>query len=167
MWRQVNANVALSERAKEARRQAISNEQIYGIDFAKSPNLAKIARLNMYLHGDGGSRIYNVDGLDLEIGQEATDTPEETTEKDELRDMLMAGTVDAVLTNPPFSKRYDRTKGSDARVLRQYEVAAGKGNLLAKLMFFEMYLTYLKPGGRLVSVIDDGFLNAGSYRWFR
>ena len=34
-------------------------------------------------------------------------------------------------------------------------------------MFFEMYHHYLKPGGRLVSVIDDGFLNGRSYRWFR
>ena len=167
MWRQVNANESLSNQAKKERRHAISNDQIYGIDFAKSPNLAKIARLNMYLHGDGGSRIYNVDGLDLDIGHDTTDIPEETTEKDELRDLKMAGRVDAVLTNPPFSKRYEKEKLGDARVLSQYEVAVGKRNLLAKLMFFEMYFRYLKPRGRLVSVIDDGFLNASSYRWFR
>ena len=39
--------------------------------------------------------------------------------------------------------------------------------MLAKLMFFEMYHHYLRPGGRLVSVIDDGFLSGGNYRWFR
>ena len=30
-----------------------------------------------------------------------------------------------------------------------------------------MYHHYLRPGGRLVSVIDDGFLSGGNYRWFR
>ena len=167
MWRKVNANASLSGRAKKKQRKAIADDHIYGIDFAKSPNLAKIARLNMFLHGDGGSRIFNVDGLDRNVGVEATDNPEETTEKDELRERGLAGKFDVVLTNPPFSKKYERSKKGDARVLDQYMVAAGKDSLLAKLMFFELYHHYLKPGGRLVSVIDDGFLNGKGYKWFR
>ncbi len=167
MWRKVNANASLSSRAKEARKRQIAEDHIYGIDFAKSPNLAKIARLNMYLHGDGGSRIFNVDGLDLKVQVDATDNPEETTEKDELRDLGLAEKFDVVLTNPPFSKKYERSKEGDAWVLDQYTIAAGKDRLLAKLMFFEMYHHYLKPGGRLVSVIDDGFLNGKKYKWFR
>ena len=167
MWRGVNANASLSDRAKARQRQDIARDQIYGIDFAKSPNLAKIARLNMYLHGDGGSRIFNVDGLDLEVTDDPTDTPEELTEKDELRQFRLAGRFDVVLTNPPFSKKYDRSKAGDAHVLDQYMVSTGKESLLAKLMFFEMYHRCLKPGGRLVSVIDDGFLNGSRYQWFR
>ena len=167
MWRQVNANSSLSGQAKKIKRKAISDDHIYGIDFAKSPNLAKIARLNMYLHGDGGSRIFNVDGLDLKVRVEATDTPEETTEKDELRELRLSEKFDVVLTNPPFSKKYERSKEGDAWVLDQYTVSAGKDSLSAKLMFFEMYHHYLKPGGRLVSVIDDGFLTANRYSWFR
>ena len=53
-----------------------------------------------------------------------------------------------VLTNPPFSKKYERSKAGDALVLDQYTVASGKASVLAKLMFFEMYHHYLKPGGR-------------------
>ena len=34
-------------------------------------------------------------------------------------------------------------------------------------MFFEMYHHYLKPGGRMLSVIDDGFLTGPSHQWFR
>ena len=167
MWSRVNANASLSARAKQARKKKIAEEQIYGIDFAKSPNLAKIARLNMYLHGDGGSRIFNVDGLDRKVRADTTDSPEETTEKDELRELGLAGKFDVVLTNPPFSKKYERSKEGDRWVLDQYTVAAGKDSLLAKLMFFEMYYDYLKPGGRLVSVIDDGFLNGNRHKWFR
>ena len=84
-----------------------------------------------------------------------------------MRDLGLRGTFDVVLTNPPFSKKYERSKLGDALVLDQYAVANGKASLLAKMMFFEMYHHYLKPGGRLVSVIDDGFLNGNSHKWFR
>ena len=167
MWGKVTANASLSGQAKATQKKAIADDHIYGIDFAKSPNLAKIARLNMYLHGDGGTRIFNVDGLDRKVRAEATDSPEESTEKDELRELGLAERFDVVLTNPPFSKKYERSKKGDAWVLDQYTVAAGKDSLRAKLMFFELYHHYLKPGGRLVSVIDDGFLNGEGYRWFR
>ncbi|MYF07675.1 MAG: N-6 DNA methylase [Rhodospirillaceae bacterium] len=167
MWAKVNRNDSLSASAKQNRKAAIADEQIYGIDFAKSPNLAKIARLNMYLHGDGGSRIFNIDGLDLNAAEDATDSPEEKVEKAQFRNLGLAGQFDVVLTNPPFSKKYERANEGDARILEQYVTASGKAGVFAKLMFFEMYHHYLKPGGRLISVIDDGFLSGGDYRQFR
>ena len=168
MWTKVNGNHSLPESAKDAERKHIADNQIYGSDFAKDPNLAKVARLNMYLHGDGGSRIFNVDALDLKYTSDiATDTPEETAEKEEMRDSHLAASFDVVLTNPPFSKKYERSNEGDALVLDQYAVGKGKSSLLAKLMFFEMYHHYLKTGGRLVSVIDDGFLSGKSHKWFR
>ena len=168
MWTKVNGNHSLSESAKDVQRKQIADNQIYGADIANDPNLAKIARLNMYLHGDGGSRIFNVEALDLQYSSDiATDSPEEAAEKEEMRSLELAGKFDAVLTNPPFSKKYERSKAGDAFVLDQYAVAKGKSGLLAKLMFFEMYHHYLKPGGRLVSVIDDGFLNGNGHKWFR
>ena len=167
MWSKVNRNASLSSDAKAARKKAIADDQIYGIDFAKSPNLAKIARLNMYLHGDGGSRIFNIDGLDLTAAADATDSPEEAAEKMQFRELGLAEQFDVVLTNPPFSKKYERSNKSDAPILDQYVTVGGRASVLAKLMFFEMYHHYLKPGGRLVSVIDDGFLSGGDYRRFR
>ena len=167
MWTKVNRNASLSSDAKAARKKAIADDQIYGIDFAKSPNLAKIARLNMYLHGDGGSRIFNIDALDMTAAADTTDSPEEAAEKMQFRDLGLAGQFDIVLTNPPFSKKYERSNKSDTPILDQYVTAGGRASVLAKLMFFEMYHHYLRPGGRLVSVIDDGFLSGGNYRWFR
>ena len=167
MWAKVNRNDSLSASAKRDRKKAIADEQIYGIDFAKSPNLAKIARLNMYLHGDGGSRIFNIDALDLEAAEDANDSTEERVEKAQFRSLDLPGKFDVVLTNPPFSKKYERAKEDDARILDQYVTAGGKAGVFAKLMFFEMYHHYLKPGGKLISVIDDGFLSGGGYRQFR
>jgi len=167
MWGKVNRNDSLSAAEKRRRRNAIADQQIYGIDFAKSPNLAKIARLNMYLHGDGGSRIFNIDGLDLKAVEDTTDSLEEQVEKTQFRELALAEKFDVVLTNPPFSKKYERANESDGRILEQYVTAARKPSAFAKMMFFEMYHHYLKPGGRLVSVIDDGFLSGGEYREFR
>ena len=167
MWAKVNRNASLSGAEKAEARRAISEDQIYGIDFAKSPNLAKVARLNMYLHGDGGSRIFNIDGLDLTAAADATDNPEEVAEKREFRNLGLSASFDAVLTNPPFSKKYERSKEGDALILNQYVTSAGRASALAKLLFFEMYHHYLKPGGRLVSIIDDGFLTGRNFRLFR
>ena len=108
MWGKVNRNESLSDEDKDDERRAIANERIFGIDFANDPNLAKIARLNMYLHGDGGSRIFNVDSLDLSISDEVGDTDEMAVEKQEMRGLDLPGLFDVVLTNPPFSKTYDR-----------------------------------------------------------
>ena len=167
MWSKVNNNPSLSTTEKARQRQHIADDQIYGVDFAKSPNLAKIARLNMYLHGDGGSRIFNIDALDLEIEDDVNDSPEEAAEKSEVRTLDLPETFDVVLTNPPFSKTYKNSNPEDARILEQYMVGSQKSNVAAKLMFFEMYYHRLKIGGRLVSVIDDGFLNSASFKWFR
>ena len=167
MWAKVNRNASLSGDAKAQERKVIANDQIYGIDFAKSPNLAKIARLNMYLHGDGGSRIFNIDGLDLTAVGDTTDNPEETAEKKQFRELALRGRFDVVLTNPPFSKKYGRSKDGEALILDQYMTATGRASVLAKLLFFEMYHYYLKPSGRLVSIIDDGFLTGRNFTWFR
>lgn len=167
MWGKVNRNESLSDEDKDRERKAIADERIYGIDFANDPNLAKIARLNMYLHGDGGSRIFNVDSLDLKISDESGDSDEMAVEKQEMRKLELPGSFDVVLTNPPFSKTYDRDQAGDEWVLDQYSIADSKQKVLAKLLFFEMYHCYLKPGGRLISVIDDGFLTGPSHKWFR
>ena len=126
MWAKVNRNQSLSDETKAVERKTIADERIYGIDFAKDPNLAKIARLNMYLHGDGGSRIFNVDSLDLSISDVSGDTSDEAVEKEELRSLNLAGSFDVVLTNPPFSKKYDRDQTGEEHVLKQYSTAHGK-----------------------------------------
>lgn len=179
MWTKVNNNPSLTEAQQETQRESIADNQIYGIDIGNSPNLARIARLNMYLHGDGGSRIYSVDALDLDMSDEDGDSPELRAERGDLRMLLGKSTTgknstsdekskfDVILTNPPFSKEYDRSKESDERILQQYTFAGSKQKVSAKLLFFEMYHHYLKVGGRLVSVIDDGFLSSRSHKGFR
>lgn len=46
-------------------KKKIQTESIYGIE--KNPSTSRIARINMYVHGDGGSKIYCADALDKTV----------------------------------------------------------------------------------------------------
>lgn len=104
MRNQVRHNTSLSSEEKVELLDTISNERIYGIDFGQRPPLARIARINMYLHGDGGSRIYAGDGLDKKLDVSLERDPETVQNIEELRERLQKPTLFHVaLTNPPFS----------------------------------------------------------------
>lgn len=173
MWDAIEKNHSLTEDQKDARRARIANEYIYGVDIGREPPLARIARLNMYLHGDGGSNIFQTDILDKTIQRGATDSVEIIGEKEKLRDLFLEqGFADVVLTNPPFAKQYERKTEREAMILNDYEIATNEGggkrpSLKSNLMFIERYHDLLKVGGRLVTVIDDGILSGRNYKWFR
>src|SRR5262249_12240645 len=80
-------------------------ERLWGIE--ANETIARIARINMYLHQDGGSRIYRADALDKGFVSELNVVGEAHRDFEELKRALSAGDVrfDCVLTNPPFAIR--------------------------------------------------------------
>lgn len=76
MWKQIDDNRSLSNLDREELRSKVATRSLYGIDVARDPALARIARINMYLHGDGGSSIYQVDALDKRVRPNSTDSVE-------------------------------------------------------------------------------------------
>ncbi len=170
MWARVDENPTLSATEKADLRRKVAEEAIFGIDIAQEPNLARLARMNMYLHGDGGSSIYEADFLDKKVSDPDQSSAEVRAEVKQLRDHLAArpgGFANIVVTNPPFAKVYERKTEREKVILEDYELAAGEEKLKSSLMFFERYHDVLKPGGRLVSVIDDGILSGSSFDEFR
>ncbi len=181
MWKKVDENVSLSNEKKRALRKQIANHHLYGVDIGRDPNLSRIARLNMYLHGDGGSSIFNIDALDKSLPDLAHDLPELVDEKAELRRIYeqTEGFFSVALTNPPFAKAYKAGAESDEnelntndRILKQYQLTTwpdgkSKKSLKSSLMFYERYYGLLQRGGRLISVIDDGLLSGSENVWFR
>lgn len=179
MWKKVDSNPALEEEEKAKLRKFIANHRIVGIDVGRKPPVARIARLNMFLHGDGGSGIFQVDALDKVLPEKDTDSPIMAAEKEEFRKLLLQtdakgrrGFADVVITNPPFAKTYERKVESEAAILDSYEIgktASGvdRPTVKSSLMFAERYYDMLKVGGTFVTVIDDGILNGDSYAWFR
>ncbi len=183
MWSKIDKNNSLSIEKKNELKQYIAYNNIFGSDIGRDPNLSRIARLNMYLHGDGGSCIFNIDALDKELPDHKTDKPELLAEKKQMRDIYAKkeGFFDVVITNPPFAKKYTIGKVKDqdqyeisnaARILSQYSLRTFDGGkvkseLRSNLMFMERYYDVLKKGGKLLTVIDDGILNGKDYYWFR
>jgi len=170
MWTKAG-RMNLSADEVTALKLEIANNHIVGVDVANAPKLARIARLNMYLHGDGGTRIYHLNALDKQQADERTDTPETAKEKVEIRKLLTAPCFDVALTNPPFAKAVDRSTEAGSALLDQYDIGrengAPRASVRSALLFMERYADILKPGGRLVTVIDDGILSGDDYQWFR
>jgi type I restriction enzyme M protein len=166
MWAKVAANRSLTTAEKNKTRDEIATQRIYGIDVAKEPALARIARINMYLHGDGGSRVYQLDALDKRVRAQATESNEVRDEKEEFKAIAERSGFDVALTNPPFAKEYARKTDVERQILDQYELAfqdSGRtrkpiSSLKSSMMFIERYHDLLRPGGRLVTVIDDSIL---------
>lgn len=171
MWAKIDARADLAEDRKLALKHSIANQAIVGVDVANAPILARIARLNMYLHGDGGTRIFHLNALDPALEDADTDSRETINEKAELRELFDGRLFDVVVTNPPFAKALDGTTPEERRLLNAYEIGrervAQDGSVRSVLLFIERYAQVLKPGGRMVTVIDDGILGGDKYGWFR
>jgi len=172
MRRQVWDNPSLSTAEQQRLLEEIANEAIFGIDAGRDPMLARIARINMYLHGDGGSRVYATDSLRHPPEASAADSAEVRNDTNELRNLMQNGLAfDAVLSNPPFSMDYSVTVPEEKEVLETYELATyggkGRSSLKSSVMFIERYWQLLKPGGRLITVIDDGVLGGKNFAGVR
>ena len=168
----------LSEREKLKIDKAIKDERLIGIDAGKDPPVARIARINMYLHGDGGSRIFSADALDKKVLIPSTASPELRGELKQLRAMFSGPNaihVDVALTNPPFSMKKEAKEADQKEILQEYEsafvVKSGqrkpRPSLKSNVMFLERYRDLIRPGGKLITLIDESVLNtptAADYR---
>ena len=174
MRNKIRENRSLSIPEKEGLINTIVNDCLYGVDYGQDPPLARIARINMYLHGDGGSRIYYADTLDKAVDSTTRRDPEVIQNMEELREQVDVNQFDVVLTNPPFSMVKELKNPSEQRVLQQYELARPskssaklRNSLRSSVMFLERYYDILKPGGRLITVLDDTLLSSASFKYVR
>jgi len=162
-----------SERANLEDR--IKTKSVYGIDAGSDPAMYKIARMNMYLHGDGGSNIYYADSLDKKIGRIGADSLEVDKQIEELQSLLTEQGMkfDLILSNPPFSLQYSRENHEQRKILDQYELSkdniGGKvlNKLISSVMFIERYKDLISETGKIVAVIDDSVLSGSSYKHVR
>lgn len=169
MWSKIDNNPTLSASDRISLRKKIANECLYGIDVGRDPNQARLARMNMYLHGDGGSLIFEADFLDKKL-LDGTGDIETATYTKQLRETLGSaseGFCDLALTNPPFAKKYETSNEIQKAILSEYAIAEGESSVKSSLLFFERYHDVLREGGRLISVIDDGLLSGRDYKLFR
>ncbi len=170
----VRNNHSLSTSEKDQLIDKICNDSLYGVDFGKNPPIARIARINMYLHGDGGSRIYYADALDKGMEVVKNEEVEIKRDQEELKKVIEEGPVfQCAVTNPPFSMTKELRNDTEARILRQYDLALISGtnkyrsSLRSNAMFLERYRDLLIDGGRLLTVIDDSLLAGDDFSFVR
>ena len=150
----------------------IVDYSITGIDAGSEPPIYRIARMNMYLHGDGGSNIYFADSLDKRIGQVGKSNLELEEEIFELRKILIECNkkFDVILSNPPFSMSYSNKHKEQEDILDQYKISTnGKKNssLLSSVMFLERYSELVSENGRILAIIDESILSGNKYQEIR
>lgn len=153
----------------------IRTSSIYGIDAGSDPPIYRIARMNMYLHGDGGCNIYFADSLDKSIGQIGKSNIEYDEEIKELRKLVLEDNkkFDIILSNPPFSLKYTRDNKDQKAILDQYELSVHTGKqkplntILSSVMFLERYKDLVAENGTIYAIIDDSVLSGDMYGYVR
>jgi type I restriction enzyme M protein len=177
MAEKIESNRKLTNKEKSALLDKIKSDCLWGIDAGKSPPIARIARINMFLHRDGGSRIYFADGLDKELMIENGIDDELKRDRQELRDSIVSEQkrFDVILTNPPFAMRYEKKKPHERRILEQYDLQyedwknkeKPRTSVKSAVMFLERYFDLLNQNGRLLTIMDESILNTTSNKIFR
>ena len=154
----------------KGRLRSLSFDCIYGTD--ANPRMARTAKMNMIMHGDGHGGVHHHDGLINVNG-------------------IWDGRFDVILTNPPFGARVDKDikiteadKFTDETKIKAYvkrygeeyltalrqvndhigeslldQFGVGKMSGLTEVLFIDRCLNLLKPGGRLGIVLPEGVLN--------
>lgn len=150
----------------------IKNNHIYGVEATEK--ISRIARLNMYLHGDGGSKIFQTDMLDKDFISEAGMAVETADGIKEFARIINEDSLkfDVVLSNPPFSMVYKSSDSVESRILKQYNIAKkdhGKTTSeKSNVLFLERYADLLKADtGELLTIIDDTVLNGTNSQKYR
>lgn len=161
-------NEELNINNSKGRLRTLSFDCIYGTD--ANPRMARTAKMNMIMHGDGHGGVHHHDGLINVNG-------------------IFHNRFDVILTNPPFGARVEQSlKITEAdrftdeaqitiykkrfgeaytEALKQVDDHIGEsllsqfkiGSGLTEVLFIERCLNLLKPGGRMGIVLPEGVLN--------
>lgn len=119
------------------------SSQLIGLEIDR--RMAWVAQMNLIMHGDGQGNVHHLsEGGSLAFS-------------DHLDALIRPGSLDLILTNPPFGSDF-----SDSKHLSRYQLGRGKPSRRRGILFVERCIGWLKPGGRLGIVIDDSVLNGAS-----
>lgn len=155
---------------KEKRIKKLATKCVFGVD--ANPRMARTAKMNMMMHGDGHSGVHHHDGF-LNVNG------------------IFENRFNVILTNPPFGSKVSKRlliaesdKFTDAAKIKEYtkeygdrykkamaqiEDNIGKSLLtlfaisrytnLTETLFLDRCLDLLVPGGRMGVVLPEGVLN--------
>jgi type I restriction-modification system DNA methylase subunit len=120
---------------KKTRQQKIRKERLIGSD--DDMNVAKLAKMNMYINKDGKTNIYDHDGLSL-YNIEINKNGEEKT-------ISYDNKIDVILTNPPLGDlSYQKINYDDEFKLKRMEIIPKRNLTKEQLDDYTKKFEYLK-----------------------
>lgn len=163
-----------------------AEKMIFGFDF--DPDLKKAARMNMVMAGDGHANISNINSLDYPYGPK-------TDELEKIKETIQRSIAnsndrnvpyetedarekfDLIFTNPPFgakvevdfeiSKRYELGHNWSKDPYGNFQMGNVSSSEAPEVLFIEQCYNFLKPGGRLATVLPDGILGNPNTEYVR
>lgn len=143
-----------------SRKKSFLENSLVGLDF--NPNLVRATKMNMVMNNDGSGGLFQANSLDK---------PARWSEG--LRARNLMGSVDVILTNPPFGSKIPI---DDPSILEQFDLGhhwdydeesdrwVKTTRTTARppeILFIERCVQFLKPGtGRAAMVLPDGILGS-------
>ncbi|WOC63436.1 N-6 DNA methylase (plasmid) [Paenarthrobacter sp. AT5] len=151
----------------EARKKKFLERNLIGMDF--NPSLVKASKMNMVMNNDGSGGLYQANSL-----------ASQALWSDELRARELFGTVDYIVTNPPFGSKIPI---DDPAILDRFDLGHHwtydeesdrwvKGTETKsrppEILFIERCVELLKPGsGVAAMVLPDGILGSPGLGYVR
>ena len=139
----------LSEAEIYAAVKDYANANLFGVDI--NERMVRVCKMNLIMHGDGYSGIYNAHGLSIGMAGHSGINEE---------------SIDKIFSNPPFAGREE-----DSAYLTRFDTAKTDNNGIVSLHktipFVEMIIKLLAPGGIAALVLPNGIFNSPSYTFKR
>ena len=147
------------------------SRKLFGGDFDQF--LVRAAQMNVVMASNAEANLFHMNSLEFPAGHLTGVAP--------AKDAAGLGTMDVVMTNPPFGSEIPIT---DPNILRHFELAhvwertddgafrnTGRlqGSVAPEVLFIERCIDWLRDGGRMGIVLPDGILgNPGDeyIRWW-
>ncbi|MEX1003098.1 MAG: N-6 DNA methylase [Crocinitomicaceae bacterium] len=180
MVEKIENNKSLSNKEKNDIKDNIYSNNIYGVE--KSLKNSRVSRMNLWFHGDGSSNVFCLDTLDKQFRYDPGLSNERKKEIEEFKkrvqDEKNSLRFEIVLTNPPFSTKYEWSKKDEKAIIEDYDISYKNldktknervSSLKSNVLFIERYYDLLADKGKLLTVIDESVLNAekeSDYRKF-
>jgi len=148
----IKENPNLNDSEVNLQLKYFSEHNIFGLDI--NPRMARVAKMNMIMHGDGHSGIFNMNGLFVApYDSEAS--------KNEIKE----DTFDLIFSNPPFAGHE-----KDANILKKYELGKLKNKIRSvtkEVVFIERIIRLLKNEGKAAFVLPQGIFNDKALKYAR
>lgn len=158
-----------------------AEKNLFGIEI--NEQIARIAKMNMIIHGDGHTNIVSCDGLlpvDDIIEKDENDvdiTLQQGIYSRTNNNNLKINHFDYIITNPPFGstiKQVEQAYASSYKIfhkeidwLEPDSKKVQRPNQSTEVLFIEQCYEFLKEGGYLAIVIPDGILTNSSTQYVR